>query len=104
LNLLSYAIKYSSKNTEIQIEIGSFARNGEVCYYVKDNGVGFNMSYQEKLFKVFQRLHREDEFPGTGVGLALVKKIVSRHGGTVWAESDQGKGATFYFTLPKSEE
>ncbi len=103
MNLLSNAIKYSSKNKEIKIEIGSFPRDGAVCYYVKDNGVGFNMSYQDKLFKVFQRLHREDEFPGTGVGLALVKKIVSRHGGTVWAESTQGEGATFYFTLPKSE-
>ncbi len=104
MNLLSNAIKYSSKNKEIKIEVGSFPRSGEVCYYVKDNGVGFNMSYQERLFKVFQRLHREDEFPGTGVGLALVKKIVSRHGGTVWAESTQGEGATFYFTLPKSEQ
>src|ERR1700758_3143566 len=99
-NLLSNAIKYSGKKDEPLIEIGAMVENDKNIYYVKDNGTGFNMTYKNKLFGVFQRLHRSDEFEGTGVGLAIVLRIVIRHGGTVWAESEVEKGATFYFSLP----
>jgi signal transduction histidine kinase len=101
VNLISNAIKYSGKKQEARIEIGSFDEPDKTCYYVKDNGVGFNMEYIGKLFGVFQRLHKADEFEGTGVGLALVKRIVQRHGGSIWAEAKVGEGATFYFSLPK---
>lgn len=100
-NLISNAIKYSSKKEETRIEIGSYSNADEVTYFIKDNGAGFNMDYKHKLFGVFQRLHKLTEFEGTGVGLALVKRIVTRHGGNVWAESKLGEGATFFFTLPK---
>jgi PAS domain S-box-containing protein len=106
-NLISNAIKYSSKKENPQIEIGSKVIDNEPAYYVKDNGVGFDMKYYDKLFGVFQRLHSMTEFEGTGVGLALVKRIVNRHGGKVWGESKQGEGTTFYFTLDheiKSEQ
>jgi signal transduction histidine kinase len=101
INLISNALKYSSKKQETHVEIGSFEEQGQICYYVKDNGVGFNMEYKEKLFGVFQRLHKVDEFEGTGVGLALVKRIITRHGGKIWADAKLGEGATFYFSLPK---
>jgi len=103
-NLISNAIKYSSKKEKPFIEIGSIARNGWNEYYVKDNGAGFNMAYANKLFGVFQRLHKDDEFEGTGVGLAIVEKIVSKHGGKVWAEAEVELGATFYFTLQADAE
>jgi signal transduction histidine kinase len=101
VNLISNAIKYSGKKQEAWIEIGSFHEPDKTCYYVKDNGVGFNMEYVDKLFGVFQRLHKSEDFEGTGVGLALVKRIVHRHGGSIWAEAKVNEGATFYFTLPK---
>ena len=100
LNLLSNAIKYSSKKDKPVIEISSRIQENELIYCIKDNGAGFNMNYAHKLFGVFQRLHTEAEFEGTGVGLAIVKRIVNRHQGTVWAEGAPGEGAEFYFSLP----
>ncbi|HET6991966.1 MAG TPA: ATP-binding protein [Bacteroidia bacterium] len=100
LNLVSNAIKYSSKKESPVIEISSEQKEGEIIYAVKDNGVGFNMKYVDKLFGVFQRLHQTDEFEGTGVGLAIVQRIVSKHNGRVWAEGKVNHGATFYFSLP----
>lgn len=100
INLVSNALKYTRKKEEAKIEIGSALIEGEVQYYIKDNGVGFDMEYVDKLFGVFQRLHRKEEFEGTGVGLALVKRILDRHEGRIWAEASINNGATFYFTLP----
>lgn len=99
-NLLSNAVKFSSREDHPRIEVGSETREGETLYYIKDNGIGFDMAYVNKLFGVFQRLHTVDEFEGTGVGLAIAQRIINRHGGRIWAESSPGKGATFSFTLP----
>jgi signal transduction histidine kinase len=101
INLVSNAIKYSSKKTDPEIEIGYKVEAGKVIYYVKDNGAGFDMAYVNKLFGVFQRLHSQEEFEGTGVGLALVKRIINKHKGEVWAEGFENIGATFYLSLPK---
>ncbi len=100
INLLSNAIKYSSKSSKPTISITSFVQNTQICYCVEDNGAGFDMRHADKLFGVFQRLHKATEFEGNGVGLALVKRIVTRHGGKVWAESAVGEGAKFYFSIP----
>ena len=103
VNLLSNAVKFTSLREQGQIEVGCLAERSPPVYYVKDNGVGFNMKYYSRLFGVFERLHRREEFDGTGIGLAIVQKIVQRHGGTVWAESVVDQGATFYFTLAPAE-
>ena len=99
-NLLDNAWKYTSKTQHAHIEFGSKNGGAEPVYYISDNGAGFDMKYANKLFGAFQRLHTVDEFPGTGIGLASVYRVIDRHGGHVWAESEEGKGATFYFTLP----
>jgi len=102
INLVSNAVKYSGKEETPRIDIGSQEGVDETIFYIKDNGVGFDEKYKEKLFKVFQRLHRNEEFEGTGVGLAIVEKIISKHGGRTWASSVKGGGATFFFTLPSN--
>jgi two-component system sensor kinase len=100
MNLLDNAIKFTGHREKAVIEIGSYPEAENTVYFVKDNGAGFDMAYIDKLFGVFQRLHAAEEFPGTGAGLAIVKRIVGRHGGRVWAEGKVGEGASIYFALP----
>jgi len=98
-NLLSNAVKFSRNQEDSRIEVGSFSKDGHCVYFVRDNGIGFDARYADRLFRIFERLHSEKDYEGTGIGLAIVDQIIQRHAGKVWAESDTGKGATFYFTV-----
>jgi light-regulated signal transduction histidine kinase (bacteriophytochrome) len=98
-NLLGNALKFTAKIATARIEFGAEQRDGGTVYFVRDNGAGFDMKHADKLFSPFKRLHGNDDFPGTGIGLATVHRIVDRHGGRIWAESTVGEGATFYFTI-----
>jgi light-regulated signal transduction histidine kinase (bacteriophytochrome) len=102
-NLLSNAVKFSLPEGEVLIEIGGTVENGESCYYVRDYGVGFDMRYANKLFRIFERVHPTGQYEGSGIGLAIVKRIVERHGGRVWAEGKVNAGATIHFALPTKE-
>lgn len=99
-NLLSNAVKYSSHSPQPKVQVGEANLSEGPAFFVKDNGIGFDMAYIDKIFAPFERLHTHDQFPGTGIGLANVQRILTRHGGRVWATSEVGKGATFYFTMP----
>ena len=103
-NILSNAFKFTATREAARIEVGAYKEGSEQVYFVRDNGVGFDMKYAEKLFGAFQRMHTQAEFPGTGIGLSIVRRIIQRHGGRVWAESLLQQGTTLYFSLPMTEE
>jgi light-regulated signal transduction histidine kinase (bacteriophytochrome) len=103
-NLLANALKFTSGRAPARIAVGALRFGAEQAYYVRDNGVGFDMKYAERLFGVFQRLHTQEQFPGTGIGLSIVQRIIKRHGGRTWAEAQLDQGATIYFTLPVATE
>jgi signal transduction histidine kinase len=103
-NLLGNAWKFTAKTNSARVELGSIEKNGDITLYVKDNGAGFDQTYAQRLFTPFQRLHSEGEFPGTGIGLATVRRIIERHGGRVQAEGPVGGGATVYWTLPSRRD
>jgi light-regulated signal transduction histidine kinase (bacteriophytochrome) len=100
INLLSNAIKFTGNQAKASIEIGCNREEAKPVYFVRDNGVGFDMKDADKLFGVFQRLHSVEQFAGTGIGLSIVQRIIHRHGGRIWAESEVNQGTTFYLTLP----
>ena len=97
--LVANSIKFSSKKRKAIIEIGCNQQEGKVVVFVKDNGIGFDMKYKDKIFEIFERLHSRDEYKGTGIGLSIVKRIITMHNGDVWVESEKGKGTAFYFTF-----
>ena len=103
-NLFENAWKFTQKVDNPKIEFGNSIIDGKLVFYVKDNGAGFDMKHKDKLFVPFQRLHMDEEFEGSGIGLATVQRILNRHGGLIWAESQPGKGSTFYFTIPEKGE
>jgi light-regulated signal transduction histidine kinase (bacteriophytochrome) len=104
INLLANAVKFTRLRDDSVIGVRCDRGASELTYHITDNGIGFDMAYADKLFGVFQRLHSDAEFPGTGVGLALVQRVIARHGGRVWAEGHINQGATFHFTLPARKE
>jgi signal transduction histidine kinase len=103
-NLLQNAWKYTGKKVVAEIEFGVEERDGDRAFFVRDNGAGFDMRHAVKLFTAFTRLHKEQDFPGTGIGLAIVNRVIARHGGRVWAEGEPGRGARFWFTLPAPQD
>jgi light-regulated signal transduction histidine kinase (bacteriophytochrome) len=98
-NLMENAWKFTSKCPQARIELGAVEKDGERVHFIRDNGIGFDMRYKDKLFQPFQRLTTDKDYPGTGIGLAIVQRVIHRHGGKIWAESEKEKGTTFYFTL-----